>query len=208
MKNRADTEKRLIKAVGEILAESGFGRLGVNAVARQAGVDKVLIYRYFSGLDGLIKAYANSDQFWPSTGEILGEGERYDALMKRPFGDIMAEVFRRYAMAIRSRPLTLEILAWETIERNALTVELEQVREAMGLELMGLLTQTETPPGDWQAVSVIFTGAIHYLAIRGRKIRFFSGMDLSSDREWVRLIDTMAGLVSSTVNIALDSNKD
>ena len=58
VRNREATRGQLIKAVGEILAEKGFAALGVNAVARQAKVDKVLIYRYFNDLEGLIKAFA------------------------------------------------------------------------------------------------------------------------------------------------------
>ena len=38
--------------------------LGVNAVAARAGVSKVLIYRYFESLDGLIAAYIRTHDFW------------------------------------------------------------------------------------------------------------------------------------------------
>ena len=47
------TRRRLISAVGSLLAREGFKGIGVNAVAREAGVDKKLIYRYFDGLPGL-----------------------------------------------------------------------------------------------------------------------------------------------------------
>jgi AcrR family transcriptional regulator len=46
------TSKRLISAVGSLLAKKGFKGIGVNAVAREAGVDKVLFFRYFGGLTG------------------------------------------------------------------------------------------------------------------------------------------------------------
>lgn len=195
-KKREATEARLIKSMGEVLAEKGFGKVGVNAVARQAGVDKVLIYRYFNDLDGLMAAYAQSSEFWPPVNEILGEGSSYEALRAQPFSEIMAEVFRRYAKALRSRPLTLEILSWETVERNALTIALEKVRESMGMELMSHLKEVDAPEGDWQAIANIFSGAIHYLAIRARKIDTFTGMDLSSEQSWERLIDAMQFLIS------------
>lgn len=195
IKKREATEARLVQAMGEVLAEKGFGKVGVNAVARQAGVDKVLIYRYFNGLDGLMEAYAQSAQFWPSASEILGEGASYEALRSRRFSEIFSEVFRRYAKALRARPLTLEILSWETVERNALTIALEKVREARGLELMAHMKNVDFPEGDWQAISNIFSGAIHYLAIRARKVNTFTGMDLSNDQSWDRLIDSMEFLI-------------
>lgn len=56
MGNREETTKRLVEAALEILSEQGFAAIGVNAVARRAGADKQLIYRYFNGLDGLLAA--------------------------------------------------------------------------------------------------------------------------------------------------------
>ena len=61
IKNRQATELALIKAVDDIIEESGFEGLGINAVAAKAGVAKMLIYRYFNSLDGLIAAYAKRD---------------------------------------------------------------------------------------------------------------------------------------------------
>ncbi len=46
-RSKETTRLRLISAVGTLLARQGFNALGINAVAEEAGVDKVLIYRYF-----------------------------------------------------------------------------------------------------------------------------------------------------------------
>lgn len=55
-RNRDDTRQRIVNAALGILAKDGFGALGVNAVARAAGADKQLIYRYFGGMEGLTEA--------------------------------------------------------------------------------------------------------------------------------------------------------
>lgn len=55
-RNRDDTRARILEAALDLLAEEGFGAFGVNGVARRAGYDKKLIYRYFDGMDGLIRA--------------------------------------------------------------------------------------------------------------------------------------------------------
>jgi AcrR family transcriptional regulator len=62
----------LLSAVCSLLARKGFKAIGVNSVAREAGVDKVLIYRYFSGLPGLISAYGKEGDFWPLPLELAG----------------------------------------------------------------------------------------------------------------------------------------
>jgi len=62
-RDRQATEKKILRAVGRILAEKGFQNFGINAVARQARVDKVLIYRYFGGMPELLRAYAEAGSY-------------------------------------------------------------------------------------------------------------------------------------------------
>lgn len=44
-RNRPHTESRIIRSVGTVLEDDGFEKVGINLIARTAGVDKVLIYR-------------------------------------------------------------------------------------------------------------------------------------------------------------------
>lgn len=64
MKNKENTKRRLLDAVGDIIKKSGTGGLGVNKVAKKAGVSKILIYRYFGNLEQLIKTYVLEKDFW------------------------------------------------------------------------------------------------------------------------------------------------
>lgn len=59
-----ETEKRLLEAVSKIIEEEGFTKIGINHIARQAKCDKVLIYRYFGGLDGLLLKWAKLNDFY------------------------------------------------------------------------------------------------------------------------------------------------
>ena len=59
-----ETEKRLLEAVSKVVEEEGFTKIGINRIARQAQCDKVLIYRYFGGLDGLLVAWAKRYDFY------------------------------------------------------------------------------------------------------------------------------------------------
>lgn len=54
--NREETTERILEAALAVLAEEGFAALGINGLARRAGADKQLIYRYFGGLDGVLAA--------------------------------------------------------------------------------------------------------------------------------------------------------
>ena len=123
IRNREMTRERLISAVGKVVAEVGFKQLGVNMVAREAGVDKKLIYRYFGGLNGLEDAYGRTVEFWPNAEELLGDDR--DRIRGMAPSELMSVFFKRYLRAILQRPQTLEILAWEGLERNRLTQGLE-----------------------------------------------------------------------------------
>ena len=193
MRNRKETEDKLLNAAGRVLARDGFLKLGVNAVAREAGVDKVLIYRYFDGLDGLIKAYARQGDFWPSFDELIGEP--IEQFRNRQLADQMKTIMTNLAEGIRKRPLTLEILAWEMVERNELTAHLEEIRERKGLELTEAFSDNAAPNEasvDVAALIAIAVASINYLAARSRKISIFNGIEIREDEGWERLTGTMA----------------
>ena len=82
IKNRQTTEMNLIKAVDELIEENGFEGLGINAVAAKAGVSKMLIYRYFNSLDGLIAAYIQQHDYWINFDEQLPDEENIGEFIK------------------------------------------------------------------------------------------------------------------------------
>ena len=64
-RNRQKTESTIREAALRILREDGFEGWGVNAIARAAGIDKVLIYRYFGSLEDLLEEIVKETPFWP-----------------------------------------------------------------------------------------------------------------------------------------------
>ena len=62
-RNRQLTMERILRAMGEVMAERGTEKAGINAVAERADVNKVLIYRYFGGWNGLLEAYVQRGFF-------------------------------------------------------------------------------------------------------------------------------------------------
>ena len=185
IRNKEITKDRLIQAIGKVIAEVGFQHLGVNLVAREAGVDKKLIYRYFHGLPGLVAAYGETADFWPTSAELLGDDlERIRNMAPHA---VLSEFFKRYLRAILSRPITLEILAWEAIERNELTKGLEEVRAKTALEFFELM-QADPPENlDLTALVLILAGAVNFLAVRSRIHSSLGGVELQSEEGWQRI---------------------
>ena len=202
-RDREATRARLIAAVGTLLARKGFKALGINAVAREAGVDKVLIYRYFGGLPQLIAAFGQEGDFWPSVSELAG-GDPV-AFGRLPLDERLRRLTRNFVAGIRRRPLTLEIMAWETVERNELTAELEMLRENTHLRLAEMFFPAGAGETDLQAVLGLIGAGLSYLALRARDVRWYNGIDIQSSAGWRRIeaaVDQIvAGLLSSTQNI-------
>jgi AcrR family transcriptional regulator len=197
MRDRAETERRILAAVGETLAENGFQALGVNAVAKRAGVDKVLIYRYFGGLPELLAAYAEHGDFWYRLEDIAGANQPPSG--RNSLGAWMALAMRRHIAWLKARPITLEIMAWETIENNELTRALAEVREKRGMAIMEhIARRLDVPDGvDLPALVALFAAATNYLLIRARGVRHFQGLDLRRDEGWERLISMMGRVTDS-----------
>lgn len=197
-RDRHTTENDLLEAVGSLLTREGFAALGVNAVAREAGVDKVLIYRYFDGMDGLLRAFAESEAFWPDIAEILGEGPSDLRLMT--VADRWSTGLVRYARALRRRPIIREVLAWEQVDKNELTEILRLRREQWFADLVRLLpddsVETDVDP---VATALVIATSIHYLIARSRLHGDFNGLDIDSEQGWSRIEEIVRTMTSRAI---------
>lgn len=63
-KNSTHTKEKLINAIQEILLDEGYKGLGVNKLAKKAGVDKRLIYRYFGSYNNLLEEFILRKDYW------------------------------------------------------------------------------------------------------------------------------------------------
>lgn len=192
-RDRAATEERILAAVGEVLAREGFAAIGVNAIAREAGVDKVLIYRYFGGLPELLRAWGESGAFWPRVQDLLGDDPA--ALLALPPAERYLRFFEHFVAELRRRPLTLEVLAAEVQQRNALTAILEAEREQWGDEAGRVLGGPELHARPFvRDVTLLLVAGVQHLLLRSRRIRVFGGVDIQSDAGWQRLLRSVGVL--------------
>lgn len=190
-KNRALTEQRILSAINQLLAAEGYKALGINRIAKQADVDKVLIYRYFGGLEGALKAWAEAEDFWPHSDEIIGMPReafaRLDYLQQRK--TLTINTLR----AMRQRPQTLSILAWEMVENNELTRILAEQRARQNAELHSLLKPSDCAAGgamDADVIDLVLAAAVHYLAMTALTGRPVFGM--RADVSWERIERSLA----------------
>jgi AcrR family transcriptional regulator len=195
-RDRQVTCQRLISAVGSLLAKKGFTGLGINAVAREAGVDKVLIYRYFDGLPGLIAAFARQEDFWPPILELAGND--LASFSQLPVKDRLSRFAANFIRALKKRPLTQAVMAWEMVEPNELTKELERVREESILTFFQMFFVKDSSDIDLQALIMLVGAALSYLVIRSNSLDVYGGLDLTTDQGWQR-IESVVNLIVQQV---------
>jgi AcrR family transcriptional regulator len=196
-RNSEKTKAAILDAVGSILAREGFGGIGINAVAREAGVDKVLIYRYFGGLPQLLDAFAQKGDYWPSIGQILGK--KITEMGDAGLGEVSSGILKGYLRELRKRVTTQEIMRWELVQKNELTDKLAAVREAQGMEILGLLPiDAKTAQDiDLPAIAALLHAGLVYLLLRSKTADVYMGVDLKSKAGWSRIERVLEDLIRS-----------
>lgn len=192
-RDREATERRLLDAAGRLLADKGFGALGVNAVAAEAGVDKQLIYRYFDGLEGLIGKLGERLDFWLK----LPKAEDLEA---GSYPTVMGNLLKRYLGALRGNAQVRKILAWELVEDGDLIRRLGASKaQAMGRWFGTMRERAGTPAEnvDAAAINAILLAAVHHLALREQSVGTFAGLDLTAPKTWRRIETALAAMLAS-----------
>jgi AcrR family transcriptional regulator len=133
-RSRSNTEQRFQDAVLELVAESGCAELGVNLVAQRAGADKVLIYRYFGDLDGLLQCVAESRNWFPDCDELC------DGLPTDP-AHLLSLLARRISQHIRTDAATHKLALWRHAVQNPLTKQYTSEWKTLWQKLPKLLSQ-------------------------------------------------------------------
>ncbi len=193
-RDREATERRLVETIGEMIREGGFEKIGVNAVAERAGVSKILIYRYFGSVDGLVAAYVRQHDFWINFPQEMPGRDELAAWLKTIFRDHIAQ--------LRANPTLRRVCRWELSSDNALIASLREQRERIGVELVRQVNRISGyPEAEVAAVASLVTASVTYLVMLEEFCPVYNGIAIDSDGGWEqvaqgidRLIDRFFGV--------------
>lgn len=190
------TKEKLIDAVGYILMNEGYHKLGINNIARKALVDKKLIYRYFGSLDELIASYLRRRDFWTKLKEtVLDDIEmEFDDYGKKLSSDFLVNLFN----SLKNLEETRKIILWEISEKNNDHLrKLSYEREILGRDLFKNADPWfEKSDIDLRACYAILLGGVYYLSLHSNATGGeFCGIDVrkedGEDRIKKALVDMM-----------------
>ena len=194
-----ETEKRLLEAVSHIVENEGFTKIGVNRIANQAGCDKVLIYRYFGGLDGLLVEWAKRHDYYS-----FAYSEFIDTIKRVKDGNIkqiVKDVLMCQLNYLKDNVLMQELLVWELSGHSSFKGIIEE-RERIGHKLHEELNKFLDRGGDNNMSIAIIISAINYIVLFTRQYHKINGIDFSKPEAWER----MEAMISKYVDFIFDNN--
>lgn len=195
-------EAALIRAFDKVLQRDGVQGVGVNAVIKESGVGKNLLYKYFGGLQGLARAWGERSDFMPRQDELAGSDVA--AYERMSTAQQISHNYRAYAAGLRRRPRTLEIMANELLRPNQLTTALEEVRNRYGRDLQKHFTRPDEYSREGTiALLVILNAAVTYLSLRAHSAPRYFWYQLDSEEDWQH-INEMIELIVERVMAADD----
>lgn len=152
-RNRQTTKHKILQAVGEALAQRGIEKAGINVIADLSGYNKVLVYRYFGGRNGLYESYMTM---------VLTNLENQVANMDPAVNELTHYVYTfllKFAELIATSLPIRQLISWKLQNPELeLTRQLEQIQQGVVNRLTENLTQSETA-----LVQLVLSGIIYQL---------------------------------------------
>jgi AcrR family transcriptional regulator len=191
-----------VEALEAVLTERGLDGVGVNRIAEKAGVSKVLIYRYFGGVEGLLKHYVQMGKLFP-----VFSPEVLDRLRPVQEPDLARAWYRQVIplyRLFRSSKAAREVLKSTIVEQDAIA---EVTSKAVDEEMTRLVEQLTFVRGaDSKALSAVILGGLSYLTMQAQLNRPVIGLNLRTETEWVRIEGAVKLLYMALGNMAVVSN--
>ncbi|GAB3750217.1 TetR/AcrR family transcriptional regulator [Spirosoma pomorum] len=202
-RNRAKTTQRIVEALEEVISERGLEGVGVNRIAEKANVSKVLIYRYFGGMEGLLEYYVKMGKLFPVFTPSLLDQIRplHESDIARIWYRQVIQTFRHF----RTFKAAREILKASVIENDPIA---ESTAKAQDEEMTRLVSQLSFVSGaDTQAISAIILGAMTYLTIMAQNDRTMISIDLRSEEGWQRIESAIKSIYIALNKSAVQSKE-
>lgn len=196
MKDKELTKERLIIAVGEIIRSKGLNSVRISKVARQAEVDRKLIYRYFGNLDNLIEAYIIENDYWMLLAEEfkLLSNDMNDNNAPVVITKILQELLKYFAKESKMQNLILmELNGSFNVLRS-----IHNVRESIGQILLEKTdAHFENSTVNFRAVAALLVGGIYYTILHTvRNGHQFADVNMDSDEGMMSIHDTLEKVVN------------
>ena len=180
MKSREQTESKILEAVASIVESDGFEKLSINTIALKANVSKMLIYRYFGGLEELVARFIMQKDYWANTDTLI--------LNPHSVGDSIKSMFRNQIEQLRNDVTLRRLCRWELSCHNASIDRLRDKREENGCNLIKVVSRlTGCSNSEVASLASILSASISYLTLIEDQCPTYNGIALQTDKGWEQI---------------------
>lgn len=202
VKNKEQTMQRLVDAVGAIIKNRGYKGLGLNAIAKEAGVSKILVHRYFGGVNELVEAYILQNDYWiAKNGEVATQTQSfYD---KEALKNMVSDLLKGHFEYFNSHEEMRTIILWEITERTNLLNSICNLRETTGSLLLEKAESLFVGSNkSLKGVTALMVSAIYYMVLHSKKNECtICGIDVNSIEGQKEILKTIDQIIDWTFDL-------
>lgn len=194
-RDRSQTETRILDAAIQLLLTEGPGSLGVNSVARAAGCDKQLIYRYFGGAEGLATALGE----WLADWWAKRLEQALDGVQPGSYGEMVRHLLLQYLSILRHDRLARQAILWELAEPKGPTIAIADARSAALMRWVARVRGDLSPDAqtDAAAINALLVSGVTHLVLAAQERGAAIGLPLTEASDWARVEAAVIRLVES-----------
>lgn len=195
-RNKAQTKQRFLDAVEEILVTKGVTALKINSIAKTAGMDKKLIYKYFGGTDELLDEYIQTKDFWSNV-----KGEKVpDAINDGGLKFVEEMLLSQFEYVAKDKAFQ-KLLLWRLTEQRESLQKLTDAQEANGETLLQSITDPYFggQSAQFRAIMAVLIAGTYYLDLYATvNGSVFCGIDLEAEQGRDEIKRALSFLLKST----------
>jgi AcrR family transcriptional regulator len=202
IREKARTMKRLVAAVGRVLQKHSYPGLTAVNIAKEAGLNRKLIYAYFGTLDNLIETYITEKDFWKSGAKKMIENiiQIPDNLGKNEMNSLFQAQFN---VLLNDKALQ-KIMHWGLGEKNKVLRKISDQREEVGEKILTILDiDFENSDVDIRALLALQLAGIYYLSLHSKSYgTTFCGIDINAAEGKQRISKAIQNSIEMTYDRA------
>src|SRR5690606_7129068 len=196
IRDKERTKDKMVQAVGKVLLKKGYTGLNASAVAKEAGVDKSLVWTYFGNLKKLVEEYISQRGFWEF--KAKDSIENLTVVPKEVNEHDMAALLLFQFQALLEDEILQRIMLWGISEKKDFLRNLSDEREIIGEAIFkNIDPQFKDSNIDIRGILAILVAGIYYLVLHGKiNGSLFCGINLNTVNGEKRIKESISQIIS------------
>jgi len=196
LRDKERTKVKMIQAVGKVLLKKGYTGLNASSIAKEAGIDKSLVWTYFGSLDKLVEEYIAQRDFWKyKAADSINNMLTFKDGIKEEY---MSGLLQFQFQSLLDDEILQRIMLWGISEKKDFLRHISDERELIGEEVFKIVDpQFKNSDIDIRGILAIIVAGIYYLVLHGKTNgSLFCGIDLNTADGEDRIKESISQIIS------------